>query len=636
MAADALETLIHGQASTAELAACLRFDPVLAARTQSAHLSSPLTTPAQHDLLRTLLLALPLADAASWGNYAARWRQSMTVATIAHALARNAELPEPESAWMAGLTHNLSTYCDAAPPSPLQSAALLTGADGWLTDAVRYHAEPLPRGRGAHALVRVAQLAYLLGTRVDALDSVDVRAALASLNLGSASAARLLADSQAEARQLALRFGLDTTQAPPPGLGADRFARLVAGQAAQAALHSHFRRARDFSQRVSRMRDALSALFGIEQTCLYAPTDDGYLRASALWPARDEFSQLAVAEDESHSVLSVARSHGVAQRFLPDNPDTTLGDVQLARLLGATDFVCQPLVLENGDVGLLLCGDPGNAAGSPLWQSLMAEWTEAMSGVQPVTAHIAPAPYQADGVPRERVRRAVHEVSNPLTIMRNYVNLLSTRLGSDSAVQRDLTIIRDEIDRVGRIVRGLTAAEENDITPAAATEQSSVNNVISELVRMTLGTLLAPNKVNVQIDLNPDVPSMPLNKDQLKQVLFNLAKNAVEAMPTGGHLKFTTRLVELNGQRQIEIEIADTGPGLPPEVQAHLFEPVVSQKGGDHAGLGLSISHNLIVRMNGSLTCASSPQGTHFLIRLPTLQGDQIRSPSTTTRYGST
>lgn len=638
VAADALETLIRGQADAAELAACLRFDPVLAARTQSARLGTPLTQPDQHDLLRTLLLALPLADAASWGGYAARWRQSMTVATLAHSLARSAELPDSESAWLAGLTHNLSTYCDTTAPSPAQSAALLTGADGWLIDAVRFHAEPLPRGRGAHPLVRLAQLAFLLGTRVDALDSVDVRAALASLNLGSAGAARLLADSQTEARQLALRFGLDATQAPPPGLGADRFARLVAGQAAQAALHSHFRRARDFSQRVSRMRDALAALFGIEQTCLYAPTDDGYLRASALWPARDEFSQLAIAEDESHSVLSVARSHGVAQRFMSDNPEATLGDVQLARLLGATDFVCQPLVLENGEVGLLLCGDPGNTVDTPLWQSLMAEWTEAMSGTSPIATAtplaMPTAPGLVDGIPRERVRRAVHEVSNPLTIMRNYVNLLSTRLGSDSTVQRDLTIIRDEIDRVGRIVRGLTAAEENDIAPAAATELGSVNGVISELVRMTLGTLLAPNKVNVQIDLNPDVPPMPLNKDQLKQVLFNLAKNAVEAMPTGGHLKFTTRMVELNGQRQVEIEVADTGPGLPPQIQAHLFEPVVSQKGGDHAGLGLSISRNLVVRMNGSLTCASSPQGTHFLIRLPTLHGDQIR-PSSTTRHGS-
>ncbi|HSJ80183.1 MAG TPA: ATP-binding protein, partial [Thiobacillus sp.] len=176
------------------------------------------------------------------------------------------------------------------------------------------------------------------------------------------------------------------------------------------------------------------------------------------------------------------------------------------------------------------------------------------------------------------------------------------------------------------------AAEEN-APPAATLELVSVNSVVSELVRMSLGTLFAPNKVNVQIDLNPDMPPLPLQKDLLKQVLFNLAKNAVEAMHGGGHLKFTTRLADVGGLRQVEIEVADTGPGLPAAVAAHLFEPVVSEKGGDHAGLGLTISRSLVERMSGHLSCTSSPQGTHFLIRLPTLHNTE--ASFTTTRYGS-
>jgi hypothetical protein len=223
-------------------------------------------------------------------------------------------------------------------------------------------------------------------------------------------------------------------------------------------------------------------------------------------------------------------------------------------------------------------------------------------------------------------------VANPLTIMRNYVNLLSDRLGADSSVQRDLGIIGDEIERVARIVRGITAAEEN-APPTVELDLVSINSVVSELVRMALGTLFTPNKVSVQIDLNPDVPPLPLQKDLLKQVLFNLAKNAVEAMKAGGHLKFTTRLIDVDGQRQIEIEVADTGPGLPEAVAMHLFEPVVSEKGGDHAGLGLAISRNLVERMNGQLSYTSTPQGALFLIRLPVLRHSQ--APLSKTRYGS-
>jgi hypothetical protein len=84
---------------------------------------------------------------------------------------------------------------------------------------------------------------------------------------------------------------------------------------------------------------------------------------------------------------------------------------------------------------------------------------------------------------------------------------------------------------------------------------------------MALGTLFVPNKVNVLIDLDPGLPYIPLHKDLLKQVLVNLAKNAVEAMSgSGGQLSFSTRHSTADGQQQIEIEVTDTGPGLPPAV----------------------------------------------------------------------
>src|SRR5574340_1045233 len=326
--------------------------------------------------------------------------------------------------------------------------------------------------------------------------------------------------------------------------------------------------------------------------------------------------------------------------------DTALVDEQIARLLGVSGFTCQPLALHDGRTGVLVAGDalPGLGTAA-LWRFTLSECTEALMPtavaralVVPVAPPVVPVatarlpPAQGDDIPRDRVRRAVHEVANPLTIMRNYVKLLSARLGADSAVQRDLGIIGDEIERVARIVRGITVAEETSV-PETALELVSVNSVVSELVRMALGTLFVPNKVNVQIDLNPDMPPLPLQKDLLKQVLFNLAKNAVEAMHAGGHLKFITRLVDADGQRQVEIEVADTGPGLPDAVASHLFEPVASEKGGDHAGLGLAISRGLVERMNGHLSCTSTPQGTHFLIRLPTLQNGQ--APLATRRLGS-
>jgi hypothetical protein len=330
------------------------------------------------------------------------------------------------------------------------------------------------------------------------------------------------------------------------------------------------------------------------------------------------------------------------QQFECGAADGALVDEQIARLLGVSRLLCQPLTLSDGQTGVLVAGDANPELGmSTLWRFTVAEYTETLRPrmAAPAAEVVIPPlpvtpPVASDAIPRDRARRAVHEVANPLTIMRNYVNLLSDKLGADSSVQRDLSIIGDEIERVARIVRGITATEEIPApVSTAGLELVSVNSLVSELVRMSLGTLFTPNNVSVQIDLNPEVPPLPLQKDSLKQVLFNLAKNAVEAMSAGGHLRFSTRLIDANGQREIEIEIADTGPGLPAAVAAHLFEPLVSEKGGDHAGLGLNISHSLIERMSGQLRCESDPQGTHFFIRLPTLQNGQ--TTLTTTRYGS-
>ncbi|MBU2640905.1 MAG: HAMP domain-containing histidine kinase [Gammaproteobacteria bacterium] len=645
MVAEALEHLMRGDIAKTEFAACVRCDPVLALRLRLL----PADMTAQPDLLRALLLAAPVATGAAQVAYSANWRQSISVAHLAQALALRAAIADADAAWTAGLAHNLARYLEPGtvgitPLTRTHPSDYLAEIDpnGWLGDAARFHAEPLARGRAAHPLVRVVQLAYQLVARADAVDSVDVRAALAALQMGAGEAAQLLADTQMQTRQLALRFGLLDATASSQSAGFDRLARLYAGQAAQSAINSHFRSANRDALPFSLLQDTLQALFGIERICLFIPAADGHLRASALLPTAPGLNALAIPLDDGHSALPRSLVRSAPQQFECGATDGALVDEQIARLLGVSRLLCQPLTLSDGQTGVLVAGDANPELGmSTLWRFTVAEYTETLRPrmAAPAAEVIIPPlpvtpPVASDAIPRERARRAVHEVANPLTIMRNYVNLLSDKLGADSSVQRDLSIIGDEIERVARIVRGITAAEEIPApVSAAGLELVSVNSIVSELVRMSLGTLFTPNNVSVQIDLNPEVPPLPLQKDSLKQVLFNLAKNAVEAMSAGGHLKFSTRLIDANGQREIEIEIADTGPGLPAAVAAHLFEPLVSEKGGDHAGLGLNISHSLIERMSGQLRCESGPQGTHFFIRLPTLQNGQ--TTLTTTRYGS-
>jgi len=127
------------------------------------------------------------------------------------------------------------------------------------------------------------------------------------------------------------------------------------------------------------------------------------------------------------------------------------------------------------------------------------------------------------------------------------------------------------------------------------------------------------------------VPPLPLQKDLLKQVLFNLPRMPVEAMNAGGHLKFTRGWSMWTASARSKSKWPTPAP-VCRRCGDTAVRAGVSEKGGDHAGLGLSISRSLVERMNGQLSCASTPQGTHFLIRLPTLQQGQAPLMTNTLR----
>ena len=119
------------------------------------------------------------------------------------------------------------------------------------------------------------------------------------------------------------------------------------------------------------------------------------------------------------------------------------------------------------------------------------------------------------------------------------------------------------------------------------------------------------------------------DKNGLKQVLINFIKNAVEAMPGGGNIYVDTRVVSGGLQMQtkddtagkpqyVETTIRDDGSGIPDAIKSRLFEPFVTSKGEGHAGLGLSISHDIIRELDGTMSCQSDEMsGTTFTITLP-------------------
>lgn len=198
-----------------------------------------------------------------------------------------------------------------------------------------------------------------------------------------------------------------------------------------------------------------------------------------------------------------------------------------------------------------------------------------------------------------------HELNNPLSILLGHAVMLEEEVepGSEHAelVQR----MHEAAERCAKIVRTFL-----DMARKKPTERRDVQ--INDLVRsaadlMTYG--LRSRDIKVELDLDPGLPTASADGDQLVQVLVNLIVNAQQAMQdqAGPHrLSLTTRSVDGG----ILLEIADNGPGIPPDVQKKMFDPFFTTKEeGKGTGLGLSVCRAIVQAHEGTIAALNRPEG---------------------------
>lgn len=202
-----------------------------------------------------------------------------------------------------------------------------------------------------------------------------------------------------------------------------------------------------------------------------------------------------------------------------------------------------------------------------------------------------------------------HEIKNPLMLMAGFANQVSRSLPEDDSNQEKLRVIADEAKRLEKMliqVRDFTRPQQ----PRKKTGQ--INEIIRETYKLVQSELDMTG-VKFKLNLDPDLPSIKLDKSQMKQVLINLLKNAWEAMPGGGTLSVTTRSEE-DG---IKVIIEDTGVGIPQDKMKKIFSPFFTTK-DKGTGLGLAVIYRIIQEHNGNVNVTSIVgQGTTFTCFLP-------------------
>ena len=187
-------------------------------------------------------------------------------------------------------------------------------------------------------------------------------------------------------------------------------------------------------------------------------------------------------------------------------------------------------------------------------------------------------------------------------------------LAADASVHQLLEELVMSADRISEIVAAVKGYAYLDQAPRQRVDV----RIGLEQTLVILRHKLREGGVSVVRELDEDLPEIEAYGSELNQVWTNLVDNAIDAMDGGGTL--TLRAARDPDGDGVRVSVCDSGPGIPPEVRARLFEPFATTKPpGKGTGLGLHISHNVVARHGGRIDVESSPDGTCFLVALPLL-----------------
>jgi signal transduction histidine kinase len=219
-----------------------------------------------------------------------------------------------------------------------------------------------------------------------------------------------------------------------------------------------------------------------------------------------------------------------------------------------------------------------------------------------------------------------HEIRNPLVAIRTFTQLLPERYNDAEFREGFQGLALKEVDRICGLINDLLSFARPS-RPNVAEE--NMNDVVDGIARI-LETEAKEKGVEIARDFGFNLPKVWIDREQMKQVFMNLILNAIQAMREGGSIFISTRLISKDEAGRsgqfVQVEIRDTGIGIPAENLDHIFDPFFTSK-DEGSGLGLSISHQIVQEHGGYVTVESKVGvGTTFFINLPT--GKPIRQLS--------
>jgi HD-like signal output (HDOD) protein/nitrogen-specific signal transduction histidine kinase len=599
------------------------------------------------------------------------WRHSLFVAELARATAQELGMgdAECEEAYLAGLLHDVGQLvllgglgkAYGKLLSRSQSEEDLIGnerpalstdhsavgawlVDQWqlpslMADAILFHHMAPRELLAADPLSRILWLAHRGGlSPTDGEDDeAGIAAVLEAAKLAPDRFLQLCEEAAGRVDSLASALGVSATpvgQTLPRWADADdepivddadaRLQATVSAMAAMQPLQQNFAGLDDDADLLVAVRESARILFGVQRLALLlVPRGRQLLSGAGVAGQPAVLQRLEVMLDRGAGLCAeAARTRQPRSSFDEEPPVApSLSDRQIARALGSEGLLALPMAGQGGLVGVMVCGvsevQQARLRKRLAWLQSFA--TLAAAGVEAVR-RVRERDRRTEDEAAERFRlqgqKLAHEAANPLGIIRNYLTIVDLKLPEAKALGQEIAILREEIDRVSAIIRQLG---EDAAPPAPPGGALDLNQLVSGMRALYSESMFGARGVTLKIELTPEPALATADRDSVKQILLNLWKNSAEAVSNGGKvLTAVATRINQDGRFYTLLRVSDSGPGLPEQVLQSLYRPLAPPHDSGRSGLGLSIVHSLVEKLDGHITCHSRPGlGTSFTVLLP-------------------
>ncbi|MDH5764398.1 MAG: HDOD domain-containing protein [Gammaproteobacteria bacterium] len=578
------------------------------------------------------------------------WKHALSCAVIAKSLARLTSYKCAEEAYLAGLLHDIGklvlenngnfdySKIDQSEHSSEDilaiekqnfnishdelGAFLLTKWDivDAISDAAKYHHANIEDIQEAHQLTKIINLANKLALNNTEQNSLPFEYAHRLFDISEALISDIVNNAHEEVSKVARSLNID--------IGNDDIKQIELAQEVRDIAYgegSHLPlRASANSSIYSAIQKSTMLLLGVRKSIVFTysvETNSITAPAEQALVENNFISDLKVSLN-SNSILSKSlKNFSILDSFSSSQKEKlAVVDQQLTGVLKSEGILCIPVKQRNDPVAVIVCAvNHFKCTELNKNRNLLITFSGQVSNSIEESENRSQEAEQLlednKAAFRAKAREIIHETNNPLSVIKNYLHILSQKLNDNDPVQNDINVMKEEIDRVGSII--LRCADETEQGREIPHKKLDLNELITELNKVFESSLFSTHNIKSTLDLNRAIKPIALDKNSTKQIITNLIKNAVEAIDSGGEINITTSIANMNGDSFIEIEIKDNGPGINENILKDLYSPVTSTKGKTHSGLGLSIVKNLIDKMNGSIACRTGNKGTTFNILFP-------------------